>query len=232
MNDGYRNLPAINEGGVFGTPATILPDGRGRGVPDPLRRRSRVRPQRRCDRQHRHAGRAPTTGTERLSSTSATRRLGARNYFNAKPQRQERVPQPPVRRLARRPDRRRTAPSSSSPTKASARTAASRARRVCPTAAELADAIAANGGVVNPVIAGLLARQPWPSPNQAPDEAATTCRRRLRSTNRVDSLIVKLDQHFGAERPAHASATSSATATRASRFAAGRRVVCCRATTR
>lgn len=25
MNDGYRNLPAINEGGVFGTPATILP---------------------------------------------------------------------------------------------------------------------------------------------------------------------------------------------------------------
>src|SRR4051794_32156946 len=25
MNDGYRNLPSINEGGVFGTPATILP---------------------------------------------------------------------------------------------------------------------------------------------------------------------------------------------------------------
>jgi outer membrane receptor protein involved in Fe transport len=25
MNDGYRNLPAINQGGVFGTPATILP---------------------------------------------------------------------------------------------------------------------------------------------------------------------------------------------------------------
>jgi hypothetical protein len=25
MNDGYRNLPDVNEGGVFGTPATILP---------------------------------------------------------------------------------------------------------------------------------------------------------------------------------------------------------------
>src|SRR4051812_9326120 len=25
MNDGYRNLPAINEAGVFGTPATVLP---------------------------------------------------------------------------------------------------------------------------------------------------------------------------------------------------------------
>jgi len=25
MNDGYRNLPAINQGGVFGTPSTILP---------------------------------------------------------------------------------------------------------------------------------------------------------------------------------------------------------------
>src|SRR2546427_9976085 len=25
MDDGYRNLPAINQGGVFGTPETILP---------------------------------------------------------------------------------------------------------------------------------------------------------------------------------------------------------------
>src|SRR5262249_35970712 len=25
MNDGYRNLPAINQGGVFGTPGTVLP---------------------------------------------------------------------------------------------------------------------------------------------------------------------------------------------------------------
>src|SRR5208337_3345656 len=25
MNDGYRNDPAINEAGVFGTPATVLP---------------------------------------------------------------------------------------------------------------------------------------------------------------------------------------------------------------
>ena len=25
MNDGYRNLPAINQGGVFGTPSTVLP---------------------------------------------------------------------------------------------------------------------------------------------------------------------------------------------------------------
>jgi len=25
MNDGYRNDPAINQAGVFGTPATILP---------------------------------------------------------------------------------------------------------------------------------------------------------------------------------------------------------------
>src|SRR6202041_3060423 len=26
MNDGYRNLPAINQGGVFGVPGTILPE--------------------------------------------------------------------------------------------------------------------------------------------------------------------------------------------------------------
>ena len=55
-----------------------------------------------------------------------------------------------------------------------------------PTAAELADATAANGGQVNPVIAGLLARQPWPAPNQAPDKRATTCRPPP-STNDVDN---------------------------------------------
>ena len=32
MNDGYRNLPAINQGGVFGVPGTILPEDSISGV--------------------------------------------------------------------------------------------------------------------------------------------------------------------------------------------------------
>ena len=65
-----------------------------------------------------------------------------------------------------------------------------------PTAAELADAIAANGGGVNPVTAGLLARQPWPSPNQAPDDAGNNLQATTPFSNDLDNLIVKLDHHF------------------------------------
>ena len=54
MNDGYRNLPAINQGGVFGTPATVLPVDALATITRPRRRRGRVRPQLRRDRQHRH----------------------------------------------------------------------------------------------------------------------------------------------------------------------------------
>ena len=53
MNDGFRNDPAINEAGVFGDPATILPS-----TPSPscvlLELRGRVRPQQRRRRQYRH----------------------------------------------------------------------------------------------------------------------------------------------------------------------------------
>ena len=86
MNDGYRNLPAINQGGVFGTPSTILPMdaveefpilsgveaeyGRNAGAIVNIVTRSGTQ---RAARQ-------------RCSSTSATTALGARNYFNAEPQ--------------------------------------------------------------------------------------------------------------------------------------------------
>ena len=44
MNDGYRNDPAINEAGVFGDPATILPiDAVGR-IARAFELRSGVRP--------------------------------------------------------------------------------------------------------------------------------------------------------------------------------------------
>ena len=47
MNDGYRNDPAINEAGVFGTPATILPLDAIAEVKVISNFRAGIRPQRR-----------------------------------------------------------------------------------------------------------------------------------------------------------------------------------------
>jgi len=84
MNDGYRNLPAINEAGVFGTPATCYPSTRAEFPSSRARRR--VRPQRRGDREHRHQVGANTlAGTVYEYFRDAA--LGSRNYFNAEPPR-------------------------------------------------------------------------------------------------------------------------------------------------
>ena len=50
---------------------------------------------------------------------------------------------------------------------------------------------------MNPVIAGLLARSPWPAPNQAPDDSGNNLQATTPFANDVDSLIAKIDQHFG-----------------------------------
>ena len=54
MNDGYRNDPAINEAGVFGTPASILPIEAIAELARALQLRIRIRSQRRRGHQHRH----------------------------------------------------------------------------------------------------------------------------------------------------------------------------------
>ncbi|HEY7925161.1 MAG TPA: carboxypeptidase regulatory-like domain-containing protein, partial [Vicinamibacteria bacterium] len=169
MNDGYRNLPAINQGGVFGTPSTLLPVDAVEEFPI----LSGVEAE-----YGRSAGAivniVTRSGTNDWHGAAfeyyRNEGLGARNYFNAKPQ--------PKNEFSNHqfgaslggpiaPDRtffflayegQREEGGIPGPFKV-------------PTAAELADAIAANGGGVNPVIVGLLARQPWPSPNQAPDDA-------------------------------------------------------------
>ena len=50
---------------------------------------------------------------------------------------------------------------------------------------------------MNPVIQGILDRNPWPAPNQAPDENGNNLQATTLFDNRVDSLIAKLDQHVG-----------------------------------
>ena len=133
-------------------------DRRRRRVPDPLRRRGRVRPQRRRASSTSSRSPARTLAGDGVSSTSATRRSGARNYFNRSPRR--RTSSATTSSAARSAGRsRRTRRSTSWPTRASANTAGCRVRRACPPTPSSQDAIAANGGVVNPVIAGLLRRQ-------------------------------------------------------------------------
>jgi hypothetical protein len=194
MNDGYRNLPAINQGGVFGTPSTLLPVDAVEEFPI----LSGVEAE-----YGRSAGAivniVTRSGTNDWHGAAfeyyRNEGLGARNYFNAKPR--------PKNEFSNHqfgaslggpiaPDRtffflayegQREEGGIPGPFKV-------------PTAAELADAIAANGGGVNPVIVGLLARQPWPSPNQAPDDAGNNLQATTPFSNDLDNLIVKLDHHF------------------------------------
>ncbi len=105
MNDGYRNDPAINEAGVFGDPATILPHRRGRRVTCSLqltkpstaatRRRDQHRDQERHQRDTRFcAGEYFRNG-----------KMGARNYFNFATRCKESIQQQSIRRRHRWRDR-------------------------------------------------------------------------------------------------------------------------------
>jgi outer membrane receptor protein involved in Fe transport len=205
MNDGYRNDPAINEGGVFGTPATLLPT-------DAVAEAGLL------SNMEAEYGRN-SGGVMNIVTKSGTNSmhgsvfeyfrnnaLDARNYFNfavptntpigtfnAQPQDAFHNNQfggsvggPIVKDktfyfLSYEGWRER----GGIPTTASV-----------PTQAEV-NAFGANN--VNPVIANLLARNPWSIPLPAGTNGFTPATVQVTDPfkNRVDSLIVKLDQHIG-----------------------------------
>jgi hypothetical protein len=195
MNDGYRNLPAINQGGVFGTPSTILPL-------DALQEMSIINS---TEAEYGRSSGATVnivtkSGTNRIHGTAyeyfRNSALDARNFFNTKP-----LPQDTFRNnqfgfsLGGPIKKDKTfwfvsyegqRESVGIPTLG----------RV-PTTAEINTAIANNGGVVNPVIANLLARTPWPAPNQAPDANGNNLQIANNAFNRVNSFIGKIDHHIG-----------------------------------
>ena len=195
MNDGYRNLPAINQGGVFGTPATILPM-------DAIQEMSIINS---TEAEYgRSAGATVNivtrSGTNTVHGTAyeyfRNNRLDARNYFNTNDQPQDVFRNNqfgfslggPIKKnktfwFVSYEGQRETV---GIPTVA----------RV-PTTAEIATAIANNGGVVNPVIANLLARNPWPAPNRPADARGNNLQISNGASNHVDSLIGKIDQHIG-----------------------------------
>ena len=194
MNDGYRNLPAINEAGVFGTPATILP----------IEAISEAAILSNFEAEYgRNSGAVVNIVTKSgtndfhgsLFEFFRNNKLDARNFFNPKPDPETAFRNnqfggalggPIIRNrtffyFAYEGQRERVGLNSTA--------------RV-PDPRE----IAALGGPTNPVIARLLARNPWPAPNRplplfddtgAPNLFVTT-----RALNDVDSLIGKIDHKF------------------------------------
>jgi len=200
MNDGYRNDPAINEGGVFGTPATLLPT-------DAIAEAGLL------SNMEAEYGRN-SGGVMNVVTKSGTNdvhgslfeyfrnnALDARNYFNCAVSSAFCTGEPQDSfhnnqfggSLGGAFIKDRTfyflsyegwRETGGIPTTASV-----------PTQAEVN---ASGAGNINPVIAKLLARDPWSIPLPAGTDAVTPATVQVTDPfrNRVDSMIVKLDQHL------------------------------------
>ncbi len=200
MNDGYRNDPAINEAGVFGTPATLLPiDAVAEmGILSNMEAE-----------YGRNSGGVVNivtkSGTNKLHGAGfeyfRNSALDARNYFNAKPNPQNGFHNNQFGVSAGGPlIKDRTfwfgawegwREYGSLPNVASV-----------PTQARVNNYVT-NNGPVNPAIAKLLQRNPWgialPAIGDDPTDPLSnkTVQVADRFSNRVDSVIVKLDHHLG-----------------------------------
>src|SRR5437868_3603031 len=194
MNDGYRNLPAINEAGVFGTPATILPVesiaeaavlsnfeaefGRNSGAIVNLVTKS---------------GTNDFHGS--LFEFIRNDKLDARNFFNPRPD-------PKTAFRNNQFGGSVGGPIHKNKTFFFVAYEGQRERVGLNSTARVPDPreIAALGGPVNPVIAKLLARNPWPTPNRPLPLFDSSGRPNLfvttRASNDVDSLITKVDHSF------------------------------------
>lgn len=196
MNDGYRNLPAINEAGVFGTPATILPVeaiaeaailsdfeaeyGRNAGAIVNIVTKS---------------GTNDIHGS--LYEFVRNDALDARNFFNPKPDPRTAFRNNQYGFSLGGPIIRNKTFWFTSYEGQRERVGLNSVARV-PDPREIAATAAMLDGPINPVIAKLLARNPWPAPNRpvalfdpSPNLFVTT-----RATNDVDSFIAKIDHSF------------------------------------
>ena len=207
MNDGYRNDPAINEAGVFGTPATILP----------IEAIAELRVLSNFESEYgRSAGGVinivTKSGTNSFHGTGfeffRNNALDARNYFN-----QVGSPQNPFHNNqfggALGGPIRKDKTFFFIDYEAMREKGAEASTACVPTAQDIATATAANGGMVNTVIAALLAKNPWPAPNlggscltdgsdgQTPVTANVSLATPF--SNRVDSAIVKIDHNINSK---------------------------------
>ncbi len=193
MNDGYRNLPAINEAGVFGTPAVVLPIEAIAQVPVISGAEAEY---------GRNAGAivnlVTKSGTNKFHGSAyeffRNNALDARNYFNTKGISQDTFHNNQYGGSL-------GGPIVHDKTFFFFSYERQKERVGIPSLSHVPDPvtdIAANGGATNPVIAALLARHPWPLPNRTPDASGNNLQASTPGSNRVDSLIGKIDQHIGA----------------------------------
>jgi hypothetical protein len=196
MNDGYRNLPAINEAGVFGTPATVLPIDAVDEFPVLSGAEAEY---------GRNAGAIVNIVTKSGTNTAAGSvyeyfrddALGDRNHFNLAP-----APKNDFRNNqfggslggAIRKDKTFFFATYEGQRENGGLPGPARV----PSDDELNAAVAANDGTINPVIRGILDRRPWPAPNQAPDANGNNLQATTLFRNRVDSALGKIDQHVAA----------------------------------
>ncbi|HUA14557.1 MAG TPA: TonB-dependent receptor [Verrucomicrobiae bacterium] len=211
MNDGYRNDPAINEAGVFGDPATILP----------IDAVAELRVLSNYEAEYgRNSGAVinivTKSGTDRWHGSAIeyyrSGKVGARNYFNFAPD-----PKSPF-------NNDQFGGSLGGPIVKDKtffyadyegqRENGGQAGTTCVPDPQQIAADQTALGATNPVIAALLARNPWPTPNIASaapqpgqtlgpgtdfDTGCPNGDNLSTSTsffNRVDSLITKIDHNF------------------------------------
>ena len=198
MNDGYRNDPAINQAGVFGTPSTILPIDAVAEV----RVISNFEPE-----YGRNAGAVVNivtkSGTNSLHGTAAeyfrNSALDARNYFNPKGQ-----PQAPFHNN-------QYGGSLGGPIikdktffyldyEGQQEPVGVVTLATVPTGSAPDGSLSPNDSS-NPVIQKLLARHPWPAPNLVRGPSlltAGTASVISPSFNNLSSMIAKIDHSFNA----------------------------------
>jgi len=193
MNDGYRNDPAINEAGVFGTPATILP----------IDAVAELRVLSNFEAEYgRNAGAVinivTKSGTNDLHGSLIeyfrNSALDARNFFNF-------ASQPKAGFHNNQFGGSLGGPIVKDKTFFFLNYEGQREKVGVVTLANVPTGTAPDGSLdpsqtTNPVIAALLARHPWPAPNvsgQSFNASVTSP-----SSNRVDSVIAKIDHSFNA----------------------------------
>jgi outer membrane receptor protein involved in Fe transport len=200
MNDGYRNDPAINEGGVFGTPATILP----------IEAVAEVHVSSNFEAEYgRSAGSAinivTKSGTNEIHGSAfdyfRNTVLNARNYFNPTGQQQQ-----PFHLNQFGADI--GGPIFKDKTfffvdyEGVRETGAEASPACVPTAADISSNAPTPGDLtsINPVIQKLLALNPWPQPTVAGNDCyangGTNANLSTPFSNRVDNGIVKIDHNI------------------------------------
>ena len=196
MNDGYRNDPAINEGGVFGVPATILPldavaeFGILSGTEAEYGRNSGA-----------IVNIVTKSGTNQIHGSLfeyfRNNHLDARNYFNTADQPQDLFLNNQFGGSIGGPIRKDRTFFFASYEGQRERVGIPEIINV-PTQAQIVDNTPAGG--INPVIGNLLAKNPWGAslPAGTPGDATpATIQATNNGFNRLDSVITKIDHHVG-----------------------------------